>query len=656
MAAISTLLRSPSRGSDHELSYASPLVIRMAGDQPDRESLERHNSKRRSGSFNDEDGKLGDDGRKRRSLGSSDDEGGLTSDNLHNEDLRVGGPYLCSIPTKNVAIPARHPEFQLTSMETPEGMALAQQITTILDQFQLKQTGVRFLFIGRRSIIDPEPQACLTLFVPAEREQVDDTWLKCARKLRSLLIQNELESCSVEIADNMAFTPTNTYPILHTDDVFWNWEPLLQELLAQLDLKSIIFIGCYRRGRSTTVLDCPPTLLILVDRKKDWTVTREKVISILKSRRLQMLAVEIVKDRPVTRGYREGISPGLLKGFMEKKDRTMAGDSIASSQNHYGSGTLGCFLKLRSPSSDDWRTFALTCWHVVVPSYAGLSDDDQKLIENWNKNGIPASIAKTDDVRRLLLVDHATRLAYQEEVEKIEETIQEIKDGKMFKMFKDLELRDALEMLTPQQCQNYNEDKSELKKHEENLRILHERFKNDDQVLGTVSLAPGSNGIKYFTSLDWALVHLSSHRQPSNKFDERPSLPDEFASAAILQSLELHEAEVSHHGYRTRNNTGIYSGLRVASIAAQINEKNTIRIPTLEYSVLGVNGQPFALQGDSGAMVSYKRKVEEGSQRVIVGMVFAGFEKENITRITRSDILLKDIMDTVGAKEAEIFV
>ncbi|KAJ5115902.1 hypothetical protein N7456_000250 [Penicillium angulare] len=309
----------------------------------------------------------------------------------------------------------------------------------------------------------------------------------------------------------MAFIPTNTYPLLHTDDVFWNWEPLLQELLAQLDLKSIIFIGCYRRGTSTTVLDCPPTLLIIVNRKKDWTATCEKVISILKRRRLQMPAVEIVKI-----------------GFLEANDRTMAGDSIASSRNHYGSGTLGCFLKLRSPSSDDWRTFALTCWHVVVPPFVSLSNDDQKLIKNWNENGVSASIAKTDDVRRLLSLDHVTRLAYQEEVGEIEEAIQDIKDGRMFKIFKDLEVGDALELFTPQQRQRYDRHESELKKHEENLRILHERFQNDDQVLGTVFSGSGfkykdlnltKDGIKYFTSPDWALVHLSSCRQPSNDFD-----------------------------------------------------------------------------------------------------------------------------------------
>lgn len=44
----------------------------------------------------------------RRSWGSSDDKGRLTYDNLHNEDLRIGGLYLCSIPIANIPVPKNH--------------------------------------------------------------------------------------------------------------------------------------------------------------------------------------------------------------------------------------------------------------------------------------------------------------------------------------------------------------------------------------------------------------------------------------------------------------------------------------------------------------------------------------------------------------------
>lgn len=361
MATVPTCVQCASRGSQYELSYASPA------------------SKHQNGGFNYENGKLGDDGRKRRSWGSSDDEGQLTHDNLDNEDLRVGGPYLCSIPTALIPIRYDNARFRLTCLETPEGWGLGMKIIDIIHNYHLDQhdIGIVFSFFGRQSIIDPERQPCPTLYILANRGALDDTWLRCARELRGLLISNGLDSCSVEIIDPILMTPINTYPVLPDDKVFREWEPLLKELLARLDLSSIRFIGCFRRGRGPTVLDCSPTVLILVDRIQDWTETREKVVSILKKRHLQMLAVQIIMDRPVYHARGE-MSMGLLKGLLENDGRTMATESIASSRNHESSGTLGCFLNLKRPSSDEWKTFALTCWHVVVPPFAGLSYGDRK--------------------------------------------------------------------------------------------------------------------------------------------------------------------------------------------------------------------------------------------------------------------------------------
>ncbi|KAJ5261428.1 hypothetical protein N7478_012023 [Penicillium angulare] len=651
MTTVPAITRSGSRGSDHELSYASPLVIRMKGHNPDRESLERHNSKRRSGSLNDEDGKLGDDGRKRRSGGSSDDEGRLTHDNLHNEDLRVGGPYLCSIPTASIPVPTNHPKFRLTCLETDEGWELAMKIIKITDKYHLKQKGVKFSFMGRKSFINPEPEPCLTLYILAEREIVDDTWLECARELRALLIGNNLSSCSVEIADPLAFMPMNTYPVLQRDKVFWNWEPLLQELLRQLDLTAIRFIGCFRRGRSTTLLECSPTLLIVVDRSQDWRETREKVVSILKRWHLQMLAVEIVKDRRVYQA-RTGISTGLLEGILKNNGQTMATESIASSQIKDGIGTLGCFLDLKSPKSDDWRTFALTCWHVVVPPFDGLSPTDKELIAKWNKNGVLPGPNHTD-TKRLLAVDHPTRLAYKEELPEMEEAITTT------------ESLIAIALPTKNVL-------SSIQKQKHDLQAFRDCFQNGHQLLGAVFAASSfkqkacglTKDVKsHPTSLDWALVRAMPNRQPSNKFDERPgTLPLRFAPSSILQSQEMHGATVSMHGYRSGRTNVVYNGLSVAYIEVEMVEGVITTDITLEYSVQGLNpnGEPFSVRGDSGAMVEYKKKIPTSktpaiTERWIVGMVFSGLEKENITNITRADILLDDIKENTGAADVRLF-
>ncbi|KAJ5360905.1 hypothetical protein N7517_010096 [Penicillium concentricum] len=669
MATLPTLARSASRGSKHELSYASPLVVRVRGDQPDRESLERHDSKRRSRGFNDEDGKIGQDGRKRRSRGSSDDEGQLTEDNLHNEDLRVGGPYLCSIPTTSVVVPRDHPKFRLTCIEYDEGRELSKKILSVIDKYHLNQDdiGIRFSFLGRRSMIDPEPQPCLTLWIPANRETVDNTWLRCARELRGLLVSNGLASCSVEIADPIAFTPMKTFPVLQEDKIFQQWEPLLKELLGRLDLTSVRSIGCFRRGRSSEHLDCAPTVLILVDRNQDWTEAREKVVSILKTRRLQMVAVEIVMDRPVYQAPRrcEGISTGLLEGFRKNDGRTMATQSIASSQNHDGSGTLGCFVKLKHPSSDQWETFALTCWHMVVPPLADLSHRDKGVIKNWNKDGITPNRAN-NDIDRLLLVDHPTRLAYREQVSKMEEDIQDTERWQDYRSFQQLELDEALEVLSSPQRRRYEKTKADVKQQKVDIQALHDCFKGCRQLLGPVFAGSGfkqknydfeNDSVDYPTHLDWALVNLSPARRPSNEFfDEKPSfIPERFAMHATLQSIDLHGQKVFMNGYRSGKSIGVYHALRVANIATNMEDGVVTTVTTLEYSISGVGGKLFSTPGDSGAMVGCKREAARGElQRLILGMVFAGFEKEGITRFTRADLLIDDIKEVTKARDIEV--
>ncbi|KAJ5720925.1 uncharacterized protein N7483_008859 [Penicillium malachiteum] len=655
MASIPTLTRSASRGSDHELSYASPLVIRIAGERPDPDSMERHNSKRRSGNFNDEEGKLGHDGRKRRSLGSSDDEGLLTWDNFHNEDLRVGGPYLCSIPTTSRPVPYRHPKFRLTTLETPEGWSLGQKIMKIIDKFHLKPTTLKFSFIGRTSVINPEPEPCLILWVPAERVSVDDTWLQCARELRSLLIANDLDSCSVEIADPMAFLPMNTFPVLQQDKVFWQWEPLLQELLAQLNLTDIRSIGCFRRGRGTAILDCSPTLLILVDRNKDWTSTREKVISILKRWRFQMLAVEIVKDKPVRQITREGISVGLLGGLINNDGRTMATESIASSRNHNYSGTLGCFLELQNPYDGQWKIFGLTCWHVVVPPFADHPNDDKKVIERWNKNGIRIATQR-EEIRRLLRVDHPTRLAHKEEVTAMEHRLGISENQEQYQIYKELEEQDALETLDDRKRQNYEKAKSSIQNQKNDLKTLNDRFKNGDQQLGWVITASGfkrkdvelkKDGKGYPTSLDWALIHFLTN--PPGV------IPGKFAPLSISQSLETHGEEVFMYGYRSGRGKGFCNGLRVAYIEAIMTDSGVETVHTFEYAITGLRSEPFSISGDSGAMIGCNTKTTTHEEEVLIGMVFAGCQKESMTYITRADHLLNDIMQVTKARNFRVF-
>ncbi|KAL3495367.1 hypothetical protein BJX62DRAFT_183837 [Aspergillus germanicus] len=105
MSTVSS--RSVSKGSDFEQVYASPIVLQSRG--ADEESVTRRSKKRRQRVFSDEEGKLAEDGRKRPSRGSSDDDGTNGWDGFINEDLRVGAPsalsspFACSLPASLLA-------------------------------------------------------------------------------------------------------------------------------------------------------------------------------------------------------------------------------------------------------------------------------------------------------------------------------------------------------------------------------------------------------------------------------------------------------------------------------------------------------------------------------------------------------------------------
>lgn len=87
-----------SRGSDRELAYVSPKIETIIGIDPGEYMSQLSIKEPRSST----DGKLESDGRRRRSRHSSDDEGEMFKDGFINEDLRVGGPYLCSLPVETI--------------------------------------------------------------------------------------------------------------------------------------------------------------------------------------------------------------------------------------------------------------------------------------------------------------------------------------------------------------------------------------------------------------------------------------------------------------------------------------------------------------------------------------------------------------------------
>lgn len=169
------------RDSRLEQAYASPVVLKEKGTES--ENIQRHERKKRfPRALHNEDGKLGDDGRKRRHRGSSDDEAYLTADVSLISDLRVGGTYLCTVPIKTYQIPASNP---LTAHLDPWVGQIRQSVQTILQENDADT--IELSFVLRQSEWIPEEKPIPTVLILAQRHEVDDRWLHAAREIRDFL-------------------------------------------------------------------------------------------------------------------------------------------------------------------------------------------------------------------------------------------------------------------------------------------------------------------------------------------------------------------------------------------------------------------------------------------------------------------------------------
>lgn len=365
--------RSASTGSDYELCYASPII----------ESQQPRDRK----TFSDEEGKLEDDGRKRRSRGSSEDDEddghdheeddedkGSVWDGFCNEDLRTGGPYLCPLPARITGLSPLHP---LRSRILGHGPAesLKEEIFSILTRNDVA-FGERFVV---EEVYDFRPQdgGTVTLSISASRSKKDSKWVDAAREVKAFLNGHGLTDVAVEIADPEAFVHGRTFPVETTHPLFNLWDRVRDSILDTIDLDDVQVVGCYRFGKSPKAVENPPTVLILVkvESTRLWRTTREQIVEILEGFGLGSVAVAIYKDR---------IFESVLQ-FSPAKSinrRVLAGPAVIGQSlglegqtetSGAGGGTLGGFLELLDQKSKEWRVYALTCFHCVVPR---LREDD----------------------------------------------------------------------------------------------------------------------------------------------------------------------------------------------------------------------------------------------------------------------------------------
>ncbi|KAJ5937491.1 hypothetical protein N7454_003833 [Penicillium verhagenii] len=239
---------------------------------------------------------MGHDGRKRRSHGSSDDEGKLGEDGFCNEDLRVGGPELCSIPLLRTPVDGLDPVSSLLMRHSSNGQDIGTRIFYILHHQGIWESsdwvrGEAIEICLQQSIFHPESQPIPTIVITVIRQKINDHWLQAAREIYRLLCEENHAFVSVEINDPEAFNPPFTSLIHPNDEIYSTWDPLLAKILESIGLEGILSIGCYRRRRSPETSENTPTILVMVDvhTRKSWKATRDMIARLLTDFSLPMV-------------------------------------------------------------------------------------------------------------------------------------------------------------------------------------------------------------------------------------------------------------------------------------------------------------------------------------------------------------------------------
>lgn len=305
-----------NRGSETELCYASPKVTSfpLPSDIPS--------------------GPPARGGRKRRSNGSSEDGSQEEQfDGFINEDLRAGGPYICSIPFLSSSLPQNHPLARRLEVDPT---TLYNSILQILRQYNIDY--LELDFCGRQSQSDPEQAPIPTACILARKHSLDSSWIDASQKIRSYLVSEGLSDVSIEITDPHVLEPMHYSPVLESDAIYPVWDRVCETILRRLDLKDWKCLECFRTGRNEDTSANPPTIFVTVMKNspRDWKRVREDIITIVDSSHLSTVGVSIAEGEIVREQDFNARLPWT--GF---KDGAQVGLSLGVSGSNKSSFTLG---------------------------------------------------------------------------------------------------------------------------------------------------------------------------------------------------------------------------------------------------------------------------------------------------------------------------
>ncbi|KAJ6037290.1 hypothetical protein N7540_001569 [Penicillium herquei] len=635
-----------SRGSDSELAYASPVAPYWKGKafnqggghrRPQPSDLSYYEGIQPS-AYRHEAGIIGDDGRKRRYRGCSNDKGHLV-DGLTNEVHRVGGPYLCSIPINTIE--NYSPHVIVSRVQVPKNKVVLT-IEGILQKHGIEPSSP-VKFVGRQSCFNAEPRPIFTCLVYCTGSS--HTWLDAAKEIRQFLRFEKMPDVSVEIIHPDQEKPRNTFPIQKEDHITGLWSDVQHAIVSTIDIKDVISFGCYRRGRSKNVKKTIPTILVIVDSHsvKQWKTTREQIVDILDRFNYPEVAVEIVKDEIRQDPSKTGdLNRVLLTSGMAK-----VGQSIAPSRNTKESWTLGGFIQLLNPDDNLWHTFGLTCYHCVVPDPSRVAPSLVPKIQEWLDNGIECNDTGIEDI---LTVDQPTIRAINNQ--RMQLDLQLDKGFPDRNPYPTVYVEGVGKVATIDLSIPFRQPAREAKDFIEEL----DNFTGEDgQKLGFVTMASGLKQVikkssvwgdtkcVWDVNVEWALIELDEHRRPNNIVE----------SGFLRDFPKDHDRDLTNGplylmGHGSGGLTKGHFNSLPDFIYGHYGNRKQRKSGTLSSTVVGIGDDRFSAPGDTGSLVFTRDKY-------VVGMVNARTYFNSLTYFMRIEDIFENIMEFTSAKRVRLY-
>ncbi|KAM0354356.1 hypothetical protein ACHAPU_001400 [Fusarium lateritium] len=504
----------------------------------------------------------------------------------------------------------------------------------------------------------------------------------------------------IEVIDRRLVHPIHCRPVRERPDLLQSWDQIkglvFQSLESHVGTKGhMTSIGLFRYGLSETSADNPITIFITVD-FESYEVVWPKVIHDVEQQLAAHSFPALYVHVEHNIGYHlapppfELVTPGDHDEIAEKSQAgngiiqgdystvVSLGDSIGpakyvdgkdGSKKYPGTGTLGCYVEVKTAQFSQWEKYALTNYHVIRATLKGFSTGKSK-----GKMG-PLPPPDRCDLRRvdevglapglhgyLSLMESPSRGKHNYTIWHAKKTLDDVNTKQQDVMGGNDD--DAIKIAKVEML-----DKVKAKTTADMDKKV-DFFDRQNNILGKVYAASGfCNKTDENGRLDWALVKVNKSRIGTNQLPDEevwkktPIVPAPyFTFGAQLKaqgssSIRLEHPNRCTKGYKLGTTSGAtYGEFYEFKIGVNLlHDRYLGPILSDEYTFIqGDSGwdKPFAGPGDSGSVVF-------DSNGCAVGLLFRGLRPNNDnavghTYVTPIEHVFKGIKESSKGKIVDV--